>query len=165
MWNEQKIVMEMTPLERVANFIGMMALAAMVTMIVLQWSRVPETIPAHFGANGEVDRWGSKWELLILPVIAIVLYLFMQFIEARPHTHNYPARLNDTNRAAFYLHSRRVINLTKNLCALLLAYTTWRTILVAKGAVEGLGMGMFSVLLVAVVGVAIWGAIKMSRIK
>lgn len=165
MWNEQKLEMEVTTLERVANFIGIMALAAMVTMIVLQWNSLPETIPAHFGANGEVDRWGTKWELLLLPVIAIVLFLFMHYIEARPHTHNYPARLNDTNRAAFYLHSRRVINFTKNLCTLLLAYTTWRTILVAKGAAEGLGMGAFSMLLGALFVVVIWGVIKMLRIK
>lgn len=165
MWNEYKLDLPITRLERRANLIGIVALTAMVTMIVLQWNNLPDTVPAHFGVSGEVDRWGSKWELLILPVISIVLHLFMQFIEVRPHTHNYPARLNDTNREVFYLHSRCVINLTKNLCAILFAYTTWRTILVAKGTVEGLGMTAFSLLLITLFGVVIWGVIKMSRIR
>ncbi|AZV40910.1 hypothetical protein BAOM_0199 [Peribacillus asahii] len=28
---------------------------------------LPEEVLAHYNALGEVDRWGSKWELLILP--------------------------------------------------------------------------------------------------
>lgn len=32
-----------------------------------------ERIPAHYGFSGEVDRYGSKWELMITAVIPIVL--------------------------------------------------------------------------------------------
>ena len=28
-----------------------------------------ELIPAHFGIDGQIDRWGSRWELLVLPVV------------------------------------------------------------------------------------------------
>lgn len=31
----------------------------------------PAVIPAHYGANNTVDRWGSKYELLILPIITV----------------------------------------------------------------------------------------------
>ena len=42
------------------------------------WSRVPERIPAHWNAYGHVDRYGGKWEgLLLLPAIATGLYLLM----------------------------------------------------------------------------------------
>ena len=30
---------------------------------------VPGSVPAGFGADGQVDRWGSKWELLVLPAV------------------------------------------------------------------------------------------------
>ena len=33
---------------------------------------VSGSVPAHFGADGQVDRWGSKWELLILPAVVTV---------------------------------------------------------------------------------------------
>lgn len=37
------------------------------------FSFLPDQIPAHYGVNGEVDRWGSKWEVFILPFVAIFL--------------------------------------------------------------------------------------------
>lgn len=165
MWQEQKLALPTTKVERVANLIGIAALSMMVTMLLLQWSQLPNEVPAHFGFNGEVDRWGSKWELLLLPATSIALHLFLQVIEVRPHTHNYPTRLNDQNREAFYLHSRRTLNLTKNLCTLLFAYLTWRTILIAKGAAVGLGMIPFSIILCVLVGIVIWGMVGISRIR
>lgn len=34
---------------------------------------MPDEVPVHFGINNEVDRWGSKYELLILPLIIIAI--------------------------------------------------------------------------------------------
>ena len=33
---------------------------------------LPDTVPVHFDISGAPDRWGSKFELLLLPVILIV---------------------------------------------------------------------------------------------
>lgn len=38
---------------------------------------LPELIPAHYNIENKVDRWGSKYEILILPVVTI---LFGQFL-------------------------------------------------------------------------------------
>ncbi len=38
---------------------------------------LPDTIPAHYGYNGEVDRWGSKIEIFILPATALVFAVIM----------------------------------------------------------------------------------------
>ena len=42
-----------------------------ITIIVLPV--LPDKIPAHYGADGNVDRFGSKYELLILPVLTIAM--------------------------------------------------------------------------------------------
>lgn len=42
------------------------------------FSFLPERIPAHYGVTGEVDRWGSKWEVFILPFIALFLCSFLK---------------------------------------------------------------------------------------
>ena len=34
---------------------------------------MPETVAVHFDINNQVDRWGSKYELLILPIVALVM--------------------------------------------------------------------------------------------
>lgn len=38
---------------------------------------LPESIPAHYNAAGEVDRWGSKYETLIFPAINVIFALIM----------------------------------------------------------------------------------------
>lgn len=38
---------------------------------------LPDTIPAHFGADNVVNRWGSKYEILILPVMTFIFGIIM----------------------------------------------------------------------------------------
>ena len=50
-------------------------LPLVVTMIALPF--LPEQIPAHYGIDNQVTRWGSKYEALIVPAITIVFGIFM----------------------------------------------------------------------------------------
>lgn len=36
-----------------------------------------DTVPTHYNINGDIDRWGSKYENFIFPAIIIALYLFL----------------------------------------------------------------------------------------
>lgn len=38
---------------------------------------LPDQIPAHYGFDNQVDRWGSKYEALVFPVISILMGFFM----------------------------------------------------------------------------------------
>lgn len=46
-------------------------LPLIITLISLNY--LPDLIPAHYGFNGEVTRWGSKYESLILPILCVVI--------------------------------------------------------------------------------------------
>ena len=46
-------------------------------MTLLNWNRLPERIPAHFGITGRPDRWGGRWHLLLLLAIGLGLYAVM----------------------------------------------------------------------------------------
>ena len=52
----------------------LMLLSLVITAIMLQF--MPDTIPAHYNAAGEVDRLGSKYESFIFPVATILMGLF-----------------------------------------------------------------------------------------
>ena len=52
--------------------ISFIALAG--TAIVLQF--MPDQVPMHYDAVGNIDRWGSKYENLIFPLIILVMSLF-----------------------------------------------------------------------------------------
>jgi len=38
---------------------------------------LPEQIPAHYNAAGQVDRWGSRYETLIFPAMTVLIGLIM----------------------------------------------------------------------------------------
>lgn len=46
-------------------------LPLIITLISLNY--LPDLIPAHYGFNGEITRWGSKYESLILPIMCVVI--------------------------------------------------------------------------------------------
>ena len=48
------------------------------TLIVLP--ALPEQLPMHYNLAGEIDRWGSRWEQLIFPLIIVGMSIFWQFM-------------------------------------------------------------------------------------
>lgn len=56
-------------------FYILMFLPVPVTLISLVF--LPEQIPAHYGLDNQVTRWGSKYETLIFPAVTILFGLLM----------------------------------------------------------------------------------------
>ena len=53
-------------------------LLSLVPTVVLSvmWNSIPQLIPAHWSADS-IDRWGQKWELLIVPTICLISGLML----------------------------------------------------------------------------------------
>ncbi len=56
-------------------FYILMFLPLPITLIALVF--LPDQIPAHYGFDNQVTRWGSKYEMLLFPIITIIFGLFM----------------------------------------------------------------------------------------
>ena len=71
-------------------YIFLISLPLLITLIALNF--LPEQIPAHYGANGEVTRWGSKYESLIVPIISIffggIMFIITQASLKNPENKN-----------------------------------------------------------------------------
>ena len=77
--------MRRTEVLQVALIVLMFAFAA------AAWPFVPDRIPVHWNAAGEIDRHGGKLEgLFLLPAIAVGLYLLFRVLpRIDPHRANY----------------------------------------------------------------------------
>ena len=60
-------------------FYILMFLPLPVTLISLVF--LPDQIPAHYGSDNQVTRWGSKYETLLFPVVTIIFGLFIEYIQ------------------------------------------------------------------------------------
>ena len=56
-------------------FYILMGLPLVVTLAALLV--LPAEIPVHYNAAGEVNRWGSKYEMLLLPLITLLMGAFL----------------------------------------------------------------------------------------
>lgn len=56
-------------------YIILMALPILVTLALLP--SMPDQVPMHYGFDSQVNRWGSKYEMLIFPVLTLVAGIFL----------------------------------------------------------------------------------------
>src|SRR5215471_13725093 len=55
--------------------------ALTVVVLILSWwialnayPNLPERIPRHFGITGEVNAWGGRWMIFLMPLIGTVIF-------------------------------------------------------------------------------------------
>lgn len=66
-------------------------LSGMFLLAVVTWPWAPDQIPMHWSINGQVDRYGGRFEgLLAIPLLALAVYLLMLLLpRADPGRANY----------------------------------------------------------------------------
>lgn len=154
-----------TTTERIWNVVGILLFTASIIYIIVSFGSLPDKIPAHFNGAGEVDRYGSKFELLVLPSIGLILWVFLEIVERKPHIHNYPSRLNETNVEAFYMISRKMLNVIKNLCLLLFAYISFETVQIGLGEAESISNWLLPIIIVGMFVPMVYGILQQRKIK
>lgn len=164
-WDKPKLNIPKTKSEWVFDVIGYSFYIGSIILLMIVWTKLPEEVPAHFNALGEVDRWGSKWELVILPTVGIFMLLFMQVFEKFPEYHNYPRRINESNAKQFYLNSRKMLNQTKNICLMFFAVILFEMISIALEWGSGFGMWLLPIGVIGISYPLVIGLIRQRRIK
>src|SRR4051794_5252959 len=160
-----KIHIPKTKSERIWDTIGYSCYIGSLLFLIYSWGELPDKVPAHFNAQGEVDRWGSKLELLILPIIGAFLAVSMHFVEKFPESHNYPQRLNKENAKEFYLNSRKLVNQLKNICLITFALMLIESVSIALGWGNRFGVWFLPIAILSAFIPIILGIIKQKKIR
>ena len=151
--------------EWIWDFFGYTFYIGSIILLFSVWNQLPEQVPAHYGLTGEVDRWGSKSELFLLPGIGFLILVTMQALERFPEAYNYPERLNASNAPRFYMNSRRMLNQMKNICLAVFALISLESVSVAMKWTEGTGVWMLPILLAGTLLPIVIGLIRQAKIK
>jgi uncharacterized membrane protein len=73
------------------------------------YKHLPEIVPTHFNLKGEVDGYGSKYTLLLLPALTSVLHLVFSVLLKYPEKFNYPVKITPANAQLQYLLATRLL--------------------------------------------------------
>ena len=95
-------------------------IVATFVIVIVRWQVLPEEIPTHFDFNGNVNGYGGKGTLLVMPIVALVMFAVMSIVEFFPQSWNTGVKITALNAAAVYKYIRMMIVSLKLLTVLLM---------------------------------------------
>jgi len=140
-----EIKIKRNALDIIELIVSLLCLVGVVVYLIVMWSRIPDQIPAHFNAAGKVNRWGSKSELIVLPIISWVLYGFITLVERYPQAWNTGVTVTEKNRARVYRILKNMIAVIKMLLLAVFASITVLSSLVLRLPIWYLGVFLLAV--------------------
>ena len=107
--NRPKIELEKTPLDYFIEYstFGLVVFSAVYA--VISYGSLPDQIPMHFSASGEVNSYGSKDSIWALNIIAIATVIGMYYINRLPHIFNYPQKITEDNAKRNYTEATKML--------------------------------------------------------
>jgi len=133
--------------------LGLLALGAATLHLIFSWSSIPEKVPMHYNAAGEIDNYGSKASLLAPLLIGWILYGLLSLVSLIPAVWNTSANGPGALQAA-----RDMLEVLKFLLA---AGFSWMLVCGIRG--WGLGAWFLPVFLCGVFGTIAVGVIRAVR--
>lgn len=95
------------------EILGIVVMIGMIVFVGIRYADLPELIPGHYNSLGEIDRWGSKSEIFIIPIVAILIYVGISTISFFPGAWNIPIKLTAQNQDQVFRCIRSMILFTK----------------------------------------------------
>ena len=141
----------MTMVENVLNVLSVILLVSISLYIFFVWNKLPEKIPTHFNIAGEVDGWGGKGSLWILPVMGLFLYTVLSILSRFPHVFNYPFNITEENAPRLCLESRRMMVILNFELISFFSLISWESVQAAYGK-GGMTVWQVPIFLIVVIG-------------
>lgn len=150
MTKRPKIKLQLTIIDRIFEIATLIILLMTWILIVVSYTKLPDIVPTHFNALGEVDDFGGKRSILTLPVIATVMYIGLIVLNQFPHIFNYPKNITEENAFIQYVYATRLVRYLNFIVVLIFGYFTLETIRNANGNMDGLGIWSLPLILALV---------------
>lgn len=133
-----KIKIELSLTDRFIEAISIMLIFGMWVMAFWNFMKLPETIPVHINATGNIDGYGNKLMVFFIPVIATVTYVTLLILSRFPHVYNYPLEVTEQTAPRVYAFSVRMIRTLNLGIVVMFTVTEYMIIKMANGISERL---------------------------
>jgi len=148
-----KLKIELAPVDKATELIGIIGLLILIALPIYFFDKLPEIIPRHFAANGEPDGFSGKGIIWTLPIIGIVMYVGMFWLNKYPHIFNYPQQVTKDNALRLYTIGTKMIRTLNAIITCVFVYITYSKIQTALGNQDGLGTWFTPVFMILIFGV------------
>ena len=87
-----------TRFHKAIRLVSLLLIIGMFLNIILFWRTIPNQIPGHYNSAGEVDRWGSKGELFLIPILTFFMFVGISVLEKHPSVWNTGVAITSRNK-------------------------------------------------------------------
>ena len=137
--NRPKIKVPYEALDIIIDLISATLLILLIIYTLISYSDLPEIIPSHFNAKGEVDGYNSKNLIWLLPIIGIVSFMGLFILNKYPHIHNYMVNITEDNALKNYRLSTRIVRFTNLFVIIIFVIVNYTIIASAQSKTINLG--------------------------
>lgn len=130
--NRPKIQLSWEPIDIISELANIVILILIWAWVFVNYGELSDTIPTHFNALGEADKFGSKSVLIILPAVATFTYVLLFLINRYPHTHNYMVEITEKNAELNYRLSTRMLRYINLLCLIIIGILVYDIINISQ---------------------------------
>ena len=114
--------------DTVMEYICRILLIGTLIYLIVRWNVIPDQIPIHYNAAGEIDGWGGKGMVWLLVVISWGLYLGITFVGRFPELWNTGVKITKKNKEKVYRLIKYLIGTSKliliSVFTLLIVFST-----------------------------------------
>lgn len=144
-------------------FVEVVCLILLIGVLIylfLNWSSIPDKIPGHYNSMGEIDRMGSKGELLILPIVGWLMYIGLTVVEHFPQIWNTGVTVTEKNKERVYGILKNMMSTVKLVMVAVFVYLA-----INSSKAIPLPVWFLPVFLLLVFGPILFFIIKLVRVK
>jgi uncharacterized membrane protein len=114
--------------------ISLLTIIALWIFTIVQYFQLPDSIPIHFNIKAEIDNYGNKATIFILPAIISIVFAGLTVLNKFPHIFNYPRSITGDNAVQEYTKATRLIRIIKLVIAV---FTLLISFFIAQSAKAG----------------------------
>jgi uncharacterized membrane protein len=143
-----------------AEIVCLSLLIGVLIYLLLNWNSIPDSIPGHYNAMGEIDRMGSKVELLVLFIIGWLMYLGMTMVENFPQVWNTGVTVTEENKERVYRVIKNMLSTMKLIIVAVFMY-----LIINSSKATSLTIWFYPILLISMFGSMLFFILKLNRVK
>jgi len=159
------IKIELTITDKILEIMSWFFIIAIWIMVLASYSKLPDTIPTHYNGEGQIDAYGGKESILILPFIGAVLFIGLSALNKFPQVYNYPTNITEDNVLRQYTYATRMNRYLKSIVVLIFLVIAFEEIEDANRKSGGLGIWFLPILIVLILIPVIYFIAKSLKAK
>ncbi len=126
--NRPKIQVPVEGIDLIIDLIVLAILLAMWGYVIVSYAELPDIIPSHFNAQGEVDAYSGRNSIWVLMLVSTVVAVGMYVLTKYPHIHNYMEEITEENAPRNYKMSCRLLRFVNLFTILIMLYVVYSVI-------------------------------------